>query len=421
MGKENVLESVRLFYDEGKYVEAYTVCLLYEQYLEDHEEDDFWAFDEVEEGSKEEEEIYIYKLKCRFKALAFAEVGKLRKNEPLDDGFTAEGLENTINDIKLALGKLAIFVLRAPLNGVDLNDKFDSLYGDIIRFAIDEYINSCERDYSLFDTLKYTYAGFDYVCFNVMFSTLTFIASNIPDVTFDAGKYRDLYFILETEKFIQMYQNTVEQIVCPSNDLVFTDENVRNLYFDAEYFIRCAKSGIKRLRDAKGVDEYLKILKEYINLHCDFLNAVYLNVDTGNSRSILKNEETRQEYYSYILECEKEIKLLEPDYVHPKVVLEVYNSSPSSSSGGCYVATAVYGSYDCPQVWTLRRYRDYTLATTWYGRAFIRTYYAISPTLVKWFGHTDWFKKMWQGKLDSMVAKLQAKGVESTPYEDKEW
>ena len=92
-----------------------------------------------------------------------------------------------------------------------------------------------------------------------------------------------------------------------------------------------------------------------------------------------------------------------------------------SSSGGCYIATCVYGSYDCPEVWTLRRYRDYTLAETWYGRAFIKTYYAISPTLVKWFGHTEWFKKMWQGKLDRMVANLQANGVESTPYEDKEW
>ncbi|MBQ9848389.1 MAG: hypothetical protein IJO64_04960 [Clostridia bacterium] len=96
-------------------------------------------------------------------------------------------------------------------------------------------------------------------------------------------------------------------------------------------------------------------------------------------------------------------------------------SNGSGGSGGCYVATAVYGSYDCPQVWTLRRYRDYTLAETWYGRAFIKTYYAISPTLVKWFGHTKWFKKMWQGKLDRMVAKLQANGVETTPYEDKNW
>ena len=94
---------------------------------------------------------------------------------------------------------------------------------------------------------------------------------------------------------------------------------------------------------------------------------------------------------------------------------------PEESTGGCYVATCVYGSYDCPQVWTLRRYRDDTLGATWYGRAFIKLYYAISPTLVKWFGKTKWFKKMWKGKLDRMVKKLQDEGVESTPYDDKEW
>ena len=91
------------------------------------------------------------------------------------------------------------------------------------------------------------------------------------------------------------------------------------------------------------------------------------------------------------------------------------------SGGCCYVATCVYGSYDCPQVWTLRRYRDDTLSRTWYGRAFIRTYYAISPAFVKWFGETRWFKKLWRGTLDKMVKKLQSKGVESTPYEDKVW
>lgn len=88
---------------------------------------------------------------------------------------------------------------------------------------------------------------------------------------------------------------------------------------------------------------------------------------------------------------------------------------------GCYVATAVYGSYDCPQVWTLRRYRDYTLAETWYGRAFIHTYYAISPTLVKWFGKTHWFKNMWKPKLDTMVKRLNDEGVADTPYQDRKW
>ncbi len=108
-----------------------------------------------------------------------------------------------------------------------------------------------------------------------------------------------------------------------------------------------------------------------------------------------------------------EIREFDPDYQTPEI--------PAPASGGCYVATAVYGSYDCPQVWTLRRYRDNVLAETWYGRAFIKTYYAVSPTLVRWFGETDWFKKLWKGKLDHMVIKLQSNGVESTPYEDKNW
>lgn len=94
-------------------------------------------------------------------------------------------------------------------------------------------------------------------------------------------------------------------------------------------------------------------------------------------------------------------------------------SKSSASSGGCYVATCVYGSYDCPQVWTLRRYRDNTLSKTWYGRAFIKTYYSVSPILVKWFGKTAWFKTMWKGTLDSMVKKLNDSGVENTPYKDR--
>ena len=96
-----------------------------------------------------------------------------------------------------------------------------------------------------------------------------------------------------------------------------------------------------------------------------------------------------------------------------------YNHNNNSS--GCYVATCVYGSYDCPQVWTLRRFRDNTLANSVLGRAFIRTYYSISPTIVRWFGNTKWFQKLWRCPLDKLVSRLQADGVESTPYEDRNW
>ena len=109
---------------------------------------------------------------------------------------------------------------------------------------------------------------------------------------------------------------------------------------------------------------------------------------------------------------EEEIKKYDSSYKLPYIY---YGKSDS----GCYVATAVYGSYNCPQVWTLRRFRDNTLDATWYGRAFIKTYYAISPTLVKWFGETSWFKRLWRKPLDKLVARLKNNGVEDTPYQDK--
>ncbi len=90
-------------------------------------------------------------------------------------------------------------------------------------------------------------------------------------------------------------------------------------------------------------------------------------------------------------------------------------------SGGCYVATAVYGSYDCPQVWVLRRYRDNILSRSWGGRLFVKVYYAVSPTLVRLFGKMAWFRNMWRRRLDQMVCRLKNQGLEDTPYQDKIW
>lgn len=124
------------------------------------------------------------------------------------------------------------------------------------------------------------------------------------------------------------------------------------------------------------------------------------------------NEEAKSEQFKVLQSYVDKIQEYDLSYEMPEI-------DYGKSESGCYVATAVYGSYNCPEVWTLRRFRDNTLNATWYGRAFIKTYYAVSPTLVKWFGETNWFKKMWRKPLDRMVSSLQSKGVESTPYQDK--
>jgi len=189
--------------------------------------------------------------------------------------------------------------------------------------------------------------------------------------------------------------------------------------FSSEYgladskFVYFSRMGISRLR-ADSCSAF------YDDGYIEFILKV---AESGLGHNIyIRFSDGKEEYWSYVTSVNpvnrSEIKKAAYEFNRRAALLK--GESPPKDAG-CYVATCVYGSYDCPEVWTLRRYRDDTLGSTWYGRLFIRTYYAISPTLVKWFGHTRWFKRMWRGKLDRMVKRLQDSGVESTPYQDKSW
>lgn len=158
-----------------------------------------------------------------------------------------------------------------------------------------------------------------------------------------------------------------------------------------------------------------KCLEDGINLHTKFLQIDQLMVPKEENLEIINDKI-------------EEVLKVNPEYKKPQYLIDVnkeleeptiINNTSNSSSGGCYVATAVYGSYDCPELWTLRRFRDFTLDETWYGRLFIKTYYAISPIFVKYFGNVKLFKSQGKKLLDKWVAKLNSKGYESTPYKDK--
>lgn len=95
------------------------------------------------------------------------------------------------------------------------------------------------------------------------------------------------------------------------------------------------------------------------------------------------------------------------------------NQAQQSSNGGCYIATAVYGSYDCPEVWTLRRFRDEWLSSRFLGKVFINLYYRISPTVVRLFGKKKAFNSFWRTLLDRFTIYLNKKGYSSDKYTDK--
>ena len=132
--------------------------------------------------------------------------------------------------------------------------------------------------------------------------------------------------------------------------------------------------------------------------------------------------EIHKDYVKYLQDKEGNIETID-NYVQKIQKYDVTYQKPEiqtvSDDGGCYVATSIYGSYDCPEVWVLRRFRDNTLDKFLLGKWFIKTYYTISPTLVKWFGGSLIFKRTFTPILNKLVSKLRNKGFSDSPYQDK--
>lgn len=84
-------------------------------------------------------------------------------------------------------------------------------------------------------------------------------------------------------------------------------------------------------------------------------------------------------------------------------------SEPASpkTSGGCYIATAVYGDHDAPEVMVLRKFRDERLRLTVLGRSFIAVYYAVSPFFARHLPKHRNLSAYARNLLDSIVDRLQ--------------
>lgn len=78
----------------------------------------------------------------------------------------------------------------------------------------------------------------------------------------------------------------------------------------------------------------------------------------------------------------------------------------NGGSGGCFIATFVYGSYDASEVLLLRHYRDTVLEKSKSGAIFTKFYYFISPSLVKIFARVPFTKGIIKKLIDKIVNKI---------------
>ena len=85
---------------------------------------------------------------------------------------------------------------------------------------------------------------------------------------------------------------------------------------------------------------------------------------------------------------------------------EVHEQKVTTRKEGCYIATAVYGSYDAPSVRVLRRFRDERLQKSCAGRWFIRMYYRLSPPIARRLKDASVLNRLVRRCLDRFVDHL---------------
>lgn len=197
--------------------------------------------------------------------------------------------------------------------------------------------------------------------------------------------------------------------------------NVDFLITDKSY----APKAVVEINDQSHLDDERKKRDEKVKNICEeagipvikFWTSFGVNqkyISEKLSEVLGKNDNPRIHHFK------NEVPLEIYDDENPAEAMPVLDASKKSKKkkNGCYIATCVYGSYDCPEVWILRRYRDKVLRKTRCGRLFVSAYYAISPKIVKLFGKSEAFKRICKIRLDKFILKLKSAGLKDTPYRD---
>jgi hypothetical protein len=77
-----------------------------------------------------------------------------------------------------------------------------------------------------------------------------------------------------------------------------------------------------------------------------------------------------------------------------------------SAKGGCFIATATYGSPLAPEVMIFRQFRDETLLSSRVGGIFVALYYYVSPPLAQLIAKVPVLKIMVRSLLLNPILRL---------------
>lgn len=165
----------------------------------------------------------------------------------------------------------------------------------------------------------------------------------------------------------------------PEALLKITGHLYNKCFDEAEALISKTADILENLEKSLGADDkvYIKIC-DLIVTYTLALLIEYVNYNApinGVSKVVL---DFTRSFSSYPMEPDTKARYDKNLYT----LNGMYNRS-NSGSGGCYIATMVYGDYEHPQVKVLREFRDSFLSKHFIGRSFIQFYYKHSPKWVE--------------------------------------
>lgn len=187
-------------------------------------------------------------------------------------------------------------------------------------------------------------------------------------------------------------------------------KNLIDLMFYFEDQIAYIKDSNIKSKTCQTKDDISCIISKFIISKSNEICKSRQYIKSDNTYGTLfVDKGTNMKYFEIYNRAVRNIHEIDKNYIPPKF----------AKTQGCYIATCVYGSYDCPEVWTLRRFRDYSLDKSYFGKIFIKVYYLISPIIVKIFKNSKIFNYFTKFLLDQCVCKLNKKGIQNTLYDDK--
>ena len=147
--------------------------------------------------------------------------------------------------------------------------------------------------------------------------------------------------------------------------------------------------------------EYVKSSKlEQVSLECAGTGQwYYIRQDVVASVLLAEEWERLNDIQRYLLTTDRAtIKKLPGVFVEEFTVMK--------EPKGCFIATEVYGSSDCPEVQSLKWYRDHRISRLPFGNLLIELYYTTSPHLVRHIHQRKRVKQVIRVALDILVRRI---------------